>query len=196
MPTLSIGQGEELLWTHAPKPLSPCEVVAIFRGKTAAAFSTSMRIGAVLGGADDTVHAILDAFSDALGVAYQIRDDLDDLQAARDAGEAPEIRPTLPWAVAYRAANETDRVTVAQAWIHGGDAEEIHRLLDTLDAPARSAELYRAYRDEAIGALHRLDTAERVRIRTRRLVTRISIGGQRNLDQGATVALLHWQLRP
>ncbi len=156
---LSIGQGEELLWTHAPKPLSPREVVAIFRGKTAAAFSTAMRIGAVLGGADDTVHAILDAFSDALGIAYQIRDDLDDLQAAREAGEAPEIRPTIPWAVAYRAANKAEQATVARAWIQGGDAEEIHRLLDTLDAPGRSAELYRAYRDEAIGALNRLDNA-------------------------------------
>ena len=156
--SLSIGQGEELLWTRAPKPLSPQEVVAIFRGKTAPAFSTALHIGAVLGGADESLHAILDVFSDALGVAYQIRDDLDDLQAAREAGEAPEVRPTLPWAIAHQVADDR-RALVAGAWIDGGDAEEIHRLLDTLEVRGRSAELYRAYRDEAVLSLAGLENA-------------------------------------
>ena len=157
--SLSIGQGEELLWTEAPELLSPQEVMDIFRGKTAPAFSTALHIGAVLGGADDTLHATLDAFSDALGIAYQIRDDLDDLQAAREAGEAPEARPTIPWAIAYRNADEARRAELAHAWIHGGDAEEIHQLLDTLDVQERSAELYRAYRDQAILSLRGCDNA-------------------------------------
>ena len=157
--SLSVGQGEELLWTSNPKPLSPEEVMALFRGKTAPAFSTALHIGAVLGGADDAMHATLEAFSDALGIAYQILDDLDDLQAARDAGEAPESRPTIPWAIAYQAADTAQRAAVAQAWIQGGDPEVIHQLLDTLEAPGRSAELYRVYKDEAIRSLRGLDNA-------------------------------------
>ncbi len=170
--SLSVGQGEELLWTNAPKPLSPQEVVAIFRGKTAPAFSTALHIGAVLGGADAAMHATLDTFSDALGIAYQILDDLDDLQAAREAGEAPEARPTIPWAIAYQNAEEAQRAAVAQAWIEGGDAEATHQLLDTLDAPGCSAELYRAYKEEAIQSLRRLDNAD-ARSLLRRVVDKI-----------------------
>lgn len=170
--SLSIGQGEELLWTRAPKPMSPQEVMAIFRGKTAPAFSTALHIGAVLGGADEAMHRALDAFSDALGVAYQIRDDLDDLQAAREAGEAPEVRPTLPWAIAYQTADKARRAAVAQAWLHGGNAEQIHQLLDTLQVQGRSAALYRAYMDEAILSLRGLDNAN-VRSLLRRVVSKI-----------------------
>ena len=170
--SLSIGQGEELLWTHVSKPLSPEEVMVIFRGKTAPAFSTALHIGAVLGGADKAMHATLDAFSDALGVAYQIRDDLDDLQAAREAGEAPEARPTIPWAIAYQTADKPQRTVIAQAWVHGGDAEEIYRLLDELEIPDRSAELYRAYRDEALLALYGLDNAN-VKNLLRRVLSKI-----------------------
>ena len=170
--SLSVGQGEELMWTNNPKPLRPQEVVAIFRGKTAPAFSTALRIGAAMGGADESMHTALDAFSDALGVAYQIRDDLDDLQAAREAGEAPETRPTIPWAIAHQTAKKEQRAAVTQAWIQGGDPEAIYQLLESLEATERSAELYQAYKDEAIRSLRGLDNAN-VKGLLRRVVGKI-----------------------
>ena len=170
--SLSVGQGEELLWSTDPKPLRPQEVVAIFRGKTAPAFSTALRIGAALGGAGEEMHGTLETFSDALGIAYQIRDDLDDLQAAREAGVAPETRPTIPWALAHEAAKKDQRAVVAQAWTAGGDAEVIHNLLESLEAPGRSAELYQAYKDEAIRSLRGLDNAN-VKGLLRRVVGKI-----------------------
>ncbi len=44
--TLCLGQGAELTWAHAPAPLTPLQVVEIFRRKTAPAFgraANSMR---------------------------------------------------------------------------------------------------------------------------------------------------------
>lgn len=157
--SLSVGQGEELLWSREPKTLRPQEVVAIFRGKTVPAFATALRIGAAFGGADDELHTTLDAFSDALGIAYQIRDDIDDLRAARDAGEAPEARPTIPWALAYEKAAKDQKAEVAEAWVQGADAEAVYALFDALEVTGKSAELLQAYKDEAIRSLRRLDSA-------------------------------------
>ena len=170
--SLAVGQGEELLWSRSPKAMRAQEVVSIFRGKTAPAFSTALRIGAALGGADAELHETLDTFSDALGIAYQIRDDLDDLKAAKDAGLAPEARPTIPWALAHDTAKKEQKPLVAEAWTQGGDAEAIYALLESLDAQGRSAELLQAYKDEAIRSLRSLDNAN-VKGLLRRVVGKI-----------------------
>jgi hypothetical protein len=43
--TLSVGQGTELSWTRAPRPLSSLQVLDIFRQKTAPAFEVALAIG-------------------------------------------------------------------------------------------------------------------------------------------------------
>ncbi len=75
---LSRGQGMELEWQRSPKPLSVSQVLEIFRRKTAPAFSVALLLGAAHAGRLDEVEEALIAFSEALGIAYQIRDDLDD----------------------------------------------------------------------------------------------------------------------
>ncbi len=95
---LCIGQGAELDWQRRRRSLSSIEVLDIFRRKTAPAFEVALRLGAALAGAGDDVHATLGRYSESLGIAYQIRDDLDDLQSAEDLRQA---RPTLPLALAF-----------------------------------------------------------------------------------------------
>ena len=53
-------------------------MLEIFRLKTAPAFAVALLLGAVHAGRLDEVEDALNAFSEAIGVAYQIRDDLDD----------------------------------------------------------------------------------------------------------------------
>ena len=100
--TLCLGQGAELCWIRAPRPMTPFEVLHVFRQKTVPAFEVALQIGAALAGADEDLLSVLGTYSDALGVAYQIRDDLEDV-AAR------ELRPSLPLAIAYERAKGEDR---------------------------------------------------------------------------------------
>ena len=75
---LCIGQGAELSWMKQPSAITAEQVIEIFRRKTSPAFQVALGIGAALGGANAQTQDVLRDYSDALGVAYQIRDDLDD----------------------------------------------------------------------------------------------------------------------
>lgn len=171
--TLCLGQGEELLWQRAPQALKPAQVVDIFRRKTAPAFEIALRIGAASAGADGTLHQALRDFSEALGIAYQIRDDLDDVAETEAASVAPEKRPTLPWALAHESAKRVRRPEVAAAWYgETSDAETAHALLREFEAVERSRELLEAYKEEAIRSLRAVQSPN-VKGLLRRLVGKI-----------------------
>ncbi|MBP8911211.1 MAG: polyprenyl synthetase family protein, partial [Phycisphaerae bacterium] len=78
---------------------SVAEVIDIFRMKTAPAFEVALSLGAILADCDQQVHTALAKYSESLGIAYQIRDDLDDLRSpAREDlfnGKRPSILPAL-----------------------------------------------------------------------------------------------------
>ena len=90
------GQGEELCWMQAPQPLTKRRVLAIFRQKTAPAFEVALHLGALAAGCEIhvAIAPALTAYSEALGVAYQIRDDIEDA-GADAAGARPSLLPTL-----------------------------------------------------------------------------------------------------
>ncbi len=75
---LTIGQGLEL--ENIGKKLPLKTVIEIYQAKTSPAFSAAFRCGAFLANADNDTLVLLEKLSDALGVAYQIKDDLDDIE--------------------------------------------------------------------------------------------------------------------
>ena len=75
---LCIGQGEELIWLHENFSMKIQDVIEIFRRKTSPAFEVSMTIGAIAGECSDEEFNALVNYNDAMGIAYQIQDDLDD----------------------------------------------------------------------------------------------------------------------
>ncbi len=89
------GQGAELLWNNHPTPLTTRQVLEIFRSKTAPAFEVALKVGAALAGRLDEVEDVLHQYSENLGIAYQIRDDLDDLGDDSAAGNDVAIRPSI-----------------------------------------------------------------------------------------------------
>jgi geranylgeranyl pyrophosphate synthase len=112
--TLSRGQGAELCWAQRPRPLSPTEVLEIQRQKTAPAFEVALRLGAFYGDAEPGVHDVLRQYSEALGVAYQIRDDLEDFTGRGDSNDLRDLRPSIVLALAHeRAAGAEARMMVA-----------------------------------------------------------------------------------
>lgn len=162
--TLAVGQGTELAWHRAPKPMKPLDIVSIFRQKTAPAFETALRLGAHYAGADDGLDQALIDYSASLGVAYQIRDDLDDLAAAADAGELPERRPTILWALAHQAAKRRDdKAVVTAAWCASDastpDTVSLYELFEKLEVTSKGQELLTAYKDEAIRGLRLVENA-------------------------------------
>ena len=70
------GQLREL---RAGRWVTEREYFSIVRGKTAAQFVAAVSVGAILGGADDAELRRLREFAEALGIAFQIADDLLDL---------------------------------------------------------------------------------------------------------------------
>jgi geranylgeranyl pyrophosphate synthase len=118
-------------------------VLHIFRQKTVPAFEVALQMGAALAGATEDVLAALSTFSDALGVAYQIRDDLEDIAA-------PEIRPVLPLAIAYERAKGGDREILERIWQRQAQAPE--GLVERL-AEGRCRELLESYRERALRSL-------------------------------------------
>lgn len=72
------GQGGELAARRWPVNNAPDLLLEQFALKTSPAFEVALLLGAISAGADDQTCQMLGEFSRALGIAYQIRDDLDD----------------------------------------------------------------------------------------------------------------------
>jgi geranylgeranyl diphosphate synthase type II len=141
--TLCLGQGTELCWIRMPHPMSPAEVLHVFRQKTAPAFEVALKMGAALAGADEELLGVLSTYSDALGIAYQIRDDLEDLNMRH-------MRPSLPLAIAYECARGEDRQFLERVWQR--EAEVPSGLLARL-AEAQCRDLLDSYRERALRSL-------------------------------------------
>ncbi len=154
---LCLGQGSELLWCRQPGVLGPTEILEIFARKTAPAFEVALRLGAALAGADDQVHAALTAYSRAMGIAYQIRDDLDDAANPIDPNDIAAMRPTLPLALAHQFATGEDKLLAAQLWrreLPEGDVNAIvAELFGRLEILERADNLLETYKEQAVMAL-------------------------------------------
>src|SRR5438552_16089875 len=118
------GQGDELCWARKPAPLTSLQVLDIFRQKTAPAFEVALRLGAVYAGSEqhEEVSEVLRAYSEALGIAYQIRDDLSDLGAGGETNDIAGLRPSLLLAIAHEKATADRRALLESVWRRQSDA--------------------------------------------------------------------------
>jgi geranylgeranyl pyrophosphate synthase len=162
--TLCQGQGDELGWARAPRPLRTGEVLDIFRRKTAPAFEVALRLGALLGGGNEAIAAVLGRYSNALGVAYQIRDDVQDMAGGEEHSDLQVMRPTLPLAVLNEKVSQqpAERALVERAWRRQGNADEleqVRRLLVSHDVARRCQMLQESFKEEALRALGELETS-------------------------------------
>lgn len=148
----TIAEGEVLQLTAA-QDLATTEAtyLQIVRGKTAALFSAATEAGAVIAGApDETVRALF-TYGDALGMAFQIADDLLDYRGTGAMGknvgdDFRERKMTLPLIKALAAASLEERAfwdrTIRKGDQREGDLDQALVLLDThraLDATRADA---------------------------------------------------------
>lgn len=180
--TLCNGQGAELLWTRTPYPLTSLEVLDIFRQKTAPAFAVALLLGARLAAADEELCRGLEKYSDAVGIAYQIRDDLDDFRGGGDSDDLASARPNLLLALGYENVGTANREKLALLWqgatVAGEtaeakqNAEKLRKLLRQTNSDRQAEALLTRYREEAIRSLQYLDNAN-VKGLLRRVVGKI-----------------------
>jgi farnesyl diphosphate synthase/geranylgeranyl diphosphate synthase type II len=112
----------------------------IHRAKTGVLISASSRIGAMAAGADDEVLGALTAYGDALGLAYQIADDVLDVTATSDqlgktAGRDVALaKSTYPAVLGIDGARNRARSLVEEAC---GAIAAVGRLTPALEGLAR-----------------------------------------------------------
>ncbi|MBE1295362.1 MAG: polyprenyl synthetase family protein [Rhodobacteraceae bacterium] len=163
----TIAEGEVLQMTAATD-LKTDEAIylQVVRGKTAALFSAATEVGGVIAGVEEAKVKALFDYGDALGIAFQIADDLLDYQGDSKAtgknvgDDFRERKLTLPVIKAVAQATDEERAfwtrTIEKGRQQDGDLEHALELMNkygTLDATRRDAI---AWADKAKAALSSL----------------------------------------
>lgn len=175
---LCLGQGSELCWMRSPVLLSSEEVLSIFRLKTAPSFDVVFRLGAICGGASAEIHAVLRAYSEIVGVAYQIQDDLQDFQSGGDVDDIKSGRPSIVMALAYENAAAREKQTIASLWIHGNreiGADEIRKIIAATGAEEKTRRVLADHKRKALDSLRPLRNRD-LKLLLHRIVAKVLKG--------------------
>ncbi len=176
---LCVGQGEELAGMQRDLPVPSQKVIDIFRLKTSPAFSVALKLGAIAADCDEEICRVLDTFSDALGVAYQIKDDLADMQS-----DAPDIcygkiRPSLLFSLAFEHVEGANRARMIMAWRQSKTAEildeDMRKIIDDSGAVQKAEMMLEHFKNEAVRSLNPLQDTQ-LKTLLRRIVGKI-LGG-------------------
>lgn len=162
----TIAEGEVLQLTAA-QDLKTTEAIyfQVVRGKTAALFAAATEVGGVIAGRpEDEVLALFD-YGDALGIAFQIVDDLLDYWGSAATGknvgdDFRERKLTLPLIKAFAAADDEERAfwkrVIEKGDQRDGDLEHALALLNrhgALEATRQEALAWAGKAREAMGRL-------------------------------------------
>jgi geranylgeranyl pyrophosphate synthase len=157
------GQGAELLWSNHPVALSSTQVLEIFRSKTAPAFEVALKIGATLAGKlDDTADA-LHEYSEALGIAYQIHDDLDDMGEDSTADTTVTMRPSIVLSLLRERGKDAIKETMEKLW--NGELTSplnkaaVREWAQSSGAHEKAMLLLESYKEQAIRSLQAVENA-------------------------------------
>lgn len=160
---LCVGQGAELQWMREPSILSPGDVVEIFARKTAPAFEVALRLGAAYAGVDRDVHEVLTEYSRALGIAYQIQDDLDDAKENEDPNDIEALRPSLLLALAHHNTKGDDKKFLGELWKREPSqpnwSSRVREIYETKEITAKAENLLETYKERAVTSLKHLQNA-------------------------------------
>ena len=155
------GQGTELEWSASPRKLSMDFVLDIFSNKTVPAFSVSLIMGLICAENDLNFRQTLEKYSRALGIAYQLKDDVEDFHT----DEPLSIRPSAVLAVLCRLNPDEDFI---QSLLYSNNLKSFLNqekykalLCQALDEVQQMAE---EYQQQALDALHEISNTELKRL--------------------------------
>ena len=149
--------------------------------KTAALIAASIEAGALLATDDDAVIARYRGFGWALGLAFQLNDDVLGIwgparTTGKEASDLARHKKTLPVIYAFERAGSADRARLAALYASpaptAADVTEAVAILERVGADGFSRREARRYRDEALAEL---DAAGVVRPEARAALERIIV---------------------
>lgn len=135
--------------------------------KTAALMSCAVELGARIGAPDDeSLGDQLRIFGRALGLAFQLRDDVLGIWSAKalgksEAGDVRRKKMTLPVIHALERANGASKAELAAIYAQAGPAtdEQVARALEILDRSGARERAYTALKEQLDAATSALDAA-------------------------------------
>ncbi len=147
---MAIGQGEELLARREGRILPVNGIIEVFRNKTSAAFRVSLQVGAIAAGADERSLELLERFSDLIGIAYQIKDDLEDFETDNDTASFDD-QSVLVSLLAETADN--DDIRAIEASLKNRNIKDLKSMADKYNVRERVTAMLREYLVNTRGCL-------------------------------------------
>lgn len=159
--SLCKGQGMELEWSVSPRPLTMDFVLDIFCNKTVPAFDVSLIMGLICAGDDLGLREVLHRYSRALGIAYQLQDDMEDFET-----NAPvALRPSAVLAALCELNPDEGFIT---SLLHCEDLKTFLNLQENKPLLKKALErvngMAEQYHREALDALHGISNTELKRL--------------------------------
>jgi len=151
---LSLGQGADLLASSHKTILSLDQQLEIFERKTGSAIRVALLLGAVAADAPENDLAVLKTFSGFFGMAYQIKDDLEEF---RDANEHthPADYPLLLSLLAQNAVDIPSE-SIRQLYIDN-NSEQLSILIVEKEIDQKAEQLLLEFTNKAYRELDKLE---------------------------------------
>jgi octaprenyl-diphosphate synthase len=138
---------------------------SIIKSKTAALFSASAKLGAIT--ANDTSEESIQKFAElgeAIGICFQIKDDLFDLQPDNQAGkpygnDIQEGKVTLPVIYAYNKASKEEKIAIDK-YIVDRNVDKIIEIVNLAGGIEYSNQVINEYYTKAVKILQELPSSE------------------------------------
>ncbi len=147
------------------------EYLKMIELKTAVLIACSLKMGAVIAGADEFSCSLLYDFGLLAGIAFQLQDDWLDVYGEENSfgkkigGDICENKKTYILLKALETCNQDDRSSLLQ-WMNKPDfdpkekVESVREIFTRSGAAAATRKLMKHYHDHAIGALEKLQIAD------------------------------------
>jgi len=168
---LALCEGQYIdIWTSGHDDPMTVELYFDMIGrKTAALISASIEAGALLATDDEAVIGRYRAFGWALGLAFQLNDDLlgiwgDEATTGKAPSDIAKHKKTLPILYAFEQAAPADRVRLGEVYRDpspsAADIADVVAILERTGARAYTRDQAHRYRDEALAELEAAGTVE------------------------------------
>ena len=150
---LSLGQGADLLASANHRILSLDQQLEIFERKTGSAIRVALLLGAVAASASESDLAILRTFSGYFGMAYQIKDDLDEFRESNEHTQVADYPLMLSLLAENAPELSTEDIRIAYAQ---NDKQQVSRWIESHQIVGKAEEILQEYTSKSYHELDQL----------------------------------------
>lgn len=163
------GQALDIEFEKA-KSVSTDQYIRMIEGKTSALISCSLALGGIVAGSDDGKTDSLRKLGTAIGLAFQVQDDLLDVVADPEkfgktrGGDIREGKKTFPLLTALERCNEIERKELHRLMDHDlmseSDVQKVIHLFNKTDAIKYTSRTVNSYYKQSFDLLNQFDDSE------------------------------------